>query len=142
MKIREARRGDEAIIAQLVRELAADGGETSPVDDKMVIAYLDFPESGAFVAEVDGEVVGLLTWFTRPGLFHGGRWACIDELFVREASRRQGVGDALLQAAMTTFTASGCREATVSTMPDNQAARRLYARHGLVDEALQLERHF
>jgi len=142
MVIREAGVGDDPVVARLIRELARGEGETSPVDDEAVAAYLDFPGSGAFVAEVDGAVVGVLTWFMRPGLFHGGRWACIDELFVQEQARRHGLGDALVGAAIKAFQAAGCREVSVSTMPDNEPARRLYARHGLTDESLLLERHF
>ncbi len=142
MVIREATVGDEPVVARLVRALAEGEGETSPVDDRAVATYLDFPGSGAFVAEVDGAVVGVLTWFMRPGLFHGGRWACIDELFVEEGARHQGVGDALVAGALQAFRAAGCREVTVSTMPGNHAARHLYAKHGLTDESLQLERHF
>ena len=94
------------------------------------------------VAELDGQAVGLLTWFVRPGLFHGGRLGYIDELVVREHARRKGVADALLGAVMARFAAAGCVEVSVSTMPDNEPAKALYRKHGLVDEALFLERHF
>ncbi len=33
-------------------------------------------------------------------------------------------------------------EVSVTTMPDNQGAIRFYKRHGLVDEAVFLEKHF
>jgi ribosomal protein S18 acetylase RimI-like enzyme len=61
---------------------------------------------------------------------------------VREHARRRGVADALVEAVMARFVASGCLEASVSTMPDNEAAKALYRKHGMVDEALFLECHF
>jgi ribosomal protein S18 acetylase RimI-like enzyme len=140
--VREAGRGDEAIVAELVRELARLEGETAAATPELVTEYLAFPLSGALLAELDGQVVGLLTWFVRPGLYHGGRWGYIDELLVREQARRKGVADALLEAVMTRFAAAGCVEVSVSTMPDNEPAKALYRKHGLVDEALFLERHF
>jgi ribosomal protein S18 acetylase RimI-like enzyme len=140
--VREAGRGDEAIVAELVCELARAEGETAAATPELVAAYLDFPLSGALLGELDGEPVGLLTWFVRPGLYHGGRWGYIDELFVRERARRRGVADALLEAVMVRFADAGCVEASVSTMPDNEPAKTLYRKHGLVDEALLLERHF
>ncbi len=142
VSVREAGRGDEAIVAELVHELARLEGETAAATPELVAEYLTFPLSGALLAELDGQTVGLLTWFVRPGLFHGGRWGYIDELTVREHARRRGVADALLEAVMTRFVAAGCVEASVSTMPDNEAARTLYRKHGMVDEALFLERHF
>ncbi len=86
--------------------------------------------------------MGALTYFMRPGLFHGGRWGYIDELIVTAAAQGRGVGDALVGEALRRFEAAGCREAAVSTVFGNDRAVALYRKHGLVDEALQLERHF
>jgi ribosomal protein S18 acetylase RimI-like enzyme len=140
--VRDAGRGDEAAVAELVRELARLEGEIAAATPELVAEYLAFPLSGALLAELDGVVVGLLTWFVRPGLYHGGRWGYIDEVIVREHARRRGVADALLEAAMTRFVAAGCVEVSVSAMPDNEPAKALYRKHGLADEALFLERHF
>jgi len=35
----------------------------------------------------------------------------------------------------------GCAEVSVSTMPDNVDALQFYKAHGLVDEAILLEKH-
>ena len=87
-------------------------------------------------------MVGALTYFMRPGLFHGGRWGCIDELIVT-APRAAGASATRSSAeALRRFAAAGCREAAVSTEFDNEPAAALYRKHGLVDESLQLERHF
>jgi ribosomal protein S18 acetylase RimI-like enzyme len=44
--------------------------------------------------------------------------------------------------ALRRFEAAGCREAAVSTELGNERAAALYRKHGLVDESLQLEKHF
>ncbi len=142
VRVREAVSGDEAVITELVHELARSEGELAAATPELVVQYLSFPLSGALLAELEGQVVGLLTWFARPGLFHGGRWGYIDELIVREEARGRGVADALMTAAMARFAEAGCVEVSVSTMPDNEPAKSLYRKHGLVDEALFLERHF
>jgi ribosomal protein S18 acetylase RimI-like enzyme len=140
--VREATPADAARVAELVRELGTAEGDQSPVDDAGVLAYLAYPGSGILVAELGDRVVGALTWFTRPGLYHGGPWGYVDELIVTAQARGGGVGDALLSEVMDRFGAAGCREVSVSTMPDNEPAKALYRKHGLVDEALLLERHF
>jgi ribosomal protein S18 acetylase RimI-like enzyme len=140
--VRDAGSGDEEVITELVLELARLEGEAGATTPQLAAEYLAFPLSGALLAELDGRVAGLLTWFVRPGLFHGGPWGCIDELIVRQQARGHGVGDALLAEAMRRFEAAGCREVSVSTMPDNEPAKALYRKHGMVDEGLLLERHF
>jgi ribosomal-protein-alanine N-acetyltransferase len=66
----------------------------------------------------------------------------IEELVVRGGSRGRGVGSALLTEVVARLVEIGCTEASVTVMPDNEAAQRLYRRHGFVDEAVFLERHF
>ena len=78
----------------------------------------------------------------RPGLFHGGHWGYVDELIVTATDQGKGIGDALMTAVMSRFEAAGCVEVAVSTVFGNDRAAALYRKHGLVDEALQLEKHF
>jgi ribosomal protein S18 acetylase RimI-like enzyme len=140
--VRDARPDEAALVAELIHELARIEDVESDVTAQQVRAYRRRADSGILVAELGGRVVGALTWFVRPGLFHGGRWGCIDELIVTAPARGTGVGDALVGEVLRRFGAAGCREATVSTALDNGPATALYRKHGLVDEALQLERHF
>ncbi len=56
--------------------------------------------------------------------------------------RSRGVGDALPAAALRRFEAAGCKEAAVATVSGNDRAAALYRKHGMVDEALQLDKHF
>ena len=140
--VRDARAAEAARVAELIRELAMGEKVESGVTAEEVLAYQRYADSGVIVAELDGQLVGALTYFMRPGLFHGGRWGYIDELIVTAAAQGKGVGDALVAEALRRFAAAGCREAAVSTVFGNDRAAALYRKHGLVDEALQLEKHF
>ena len=140
--IRDAQPADTPVIVELIRELARTEDVDSGVTPELVADYEARDDSGILVAELGGAVVGLLSWFVRPGLFHGGHWGYIDELVVTAAARGQGIGDALMSAAMGRFAAAGCVEVAVSTVFGNDRAAALYRKHGLVDEALQLEKHF
>jgi ribosomal protein S18 acetylase RimI-like enzyme len=142
LTVRDARPDEAALVAGLIHELARVENVDSDVTAHQVRTYQRRSDSGILVAAFDDRLVGALTWFVRPGLFHGGRWGCIDELIVTAPARGKGVGDALVAEVVRRFAAAGCREATVSTELDNERAAALYRKHGLVDESLQLERHF
>ena len=68
------------------------------------------------------------------------REAATESLGSTEASDTT-IGSALVLRAIEHARARGSAELSVSTMPDNAAALRLYRRHGLTDEAVLLERH-
>jgi GNAT superfamily N-acetyltransferase len=140
--VRDARDDEAEAVADLVRELAEGEAVESGVDAAQVLAYRDHPGSGVLVAELDGRPAGALTYFMRPGLFHGGSWGYVDELIVTASARGRGVGEALLVEALGRFQAAGCAEAAVSTTFGNDPAIALYRKHGFADDALFLERHF
>ena len=97
LTIRDARADEAAPVAELIHELARIENVTSDVTAEQVRAYQERGDSGILVAELDGRLVGALTWFVRPGLFHGGTWGCIDELIVTASAQGKGVGDALVE---------------------------------------------
>jgi GNAT superfamily N-acetyltransferase len=140
--VRDAQPGEAAPVAKLIHELALIEDVESDVTAKHVRAYQEHGDSGILVADLGGRLVGTLTYFMRPELFHPGYWGCIDELIVTASAQGRGVGDALVTEALRRFVALGCREATVSTGLGNDRAAALYRKHGLVDESLQLEKHF
>jgi GNAT superfamily N-acetyltransferase len=100
--IRDAVRADLPEILALVRELAEYEREPDAVvfDPAEFEQHVFGPDAVASVllAEVDGEVAGMAlyfrtfsTWLGRPGLW-------LEDLFVRPAYRRQGIGAELLVA--------------------------------------------
>jgi GNAT superfamily N-acetyltransferase len=140
--IRNATRDDYAAIVHLIRQMAEDAGDKTWLTEGYVESYLSFPGSGALLAEEESRVVGLLTYHIRPGLYHAANCCLIDELVVDRPVRRRGIGSALLGQLLQEQEQTGCAEVGVSCMPGNERAIRLYRRHGLVDEAMLLERHF
>jgi len=140
--IRQAGVGDGPAIAEMIQELAAASGEVSPVTAAYAEDYLRVAHSQVLLAEEAGQPVGLLTHSVRPNLYHAGPSAMIEELVVRAGQRGRGVGSALITELLARLVQMGCTEASVTVMPDNEAAQRLYRRHGFVDEAVFLERHF
>jgi ribosomal protein S18 acetylase RimI-like enzyme len=140
--VRDAQPGDAPHAVRLIAELARTCGEDSPITERYVNQYLSCSGNGILLAEVEGQVVGLLSYSVRPNLYHAASVGLIEELIVGEDVRGGGVGSALLSEILRLLESMGCAEVSVSTLPDNKDAQRFYRSHGLVDEAVSLEKHF
>ena len=100
LTIRSACRDDSALIFTLVRELADYEkltDEVAATEDQIADA-LFAPEPRLFcdVAEWDGEPAGFAVWFLNFSTFRGRHGLYLEDIFVRPAYRRRGVGKALL----------------------------------------------
>ncbi len=140
VKIRLATPTDLPDLLELVAEYcAADNHEldiTVATAGLMSLLESDPDRYGVvLIAELDeppGASVGYAVLAWGWSIEIGGREAVLDELYVR--SRGVGIGSALLRAAEAT-----CREHEVlrvflETEAPNEAARRLYTRHGFDTE--------
>ncbi|MCC2672015.1 MAG: family N-acetyltransferase [Armatimonadetes bacterium] len=88
------------------------------------------PLAGVLLAELEGEVVGFASYFStfssflaRPGLW-------LDDLYVDEPVRSQGVGRALLAHLARLAQERGCGRLEWSAARDNDRGLAFYRRHG------------
>ncbi len=100
---------------------------------------LSYPDSRAFVAERDGEVMGFVCVSERAH-FTGEVDAYIGELVVSKAAEGAGVGRALVAAAEDWGRARGRKRVVVDTGAANIAARRFYAALGFDEEDVTVSR--
>ncbi|MDR3572758.1 MAG: GNAT family N-acetyltransferase [Anaerolineaceae bacterium] len=142
MLIRAAKSDDSQEIVRLTQELAAKMGETTPITAHYIGVALNCPGFGILLAEEAGRVIGLLSYSIRPSLFHAANSGLIEDLVVDGNFRGNLVGSTLLEEYMSLMQSNGCVEVSVTTMADNMDAVRFYKSHGLVDEAVFLEKHF
>lgn len=142
LTIRHASPGDEPAILQLVQELALALGERSSADERYVRRYLAFPDTVVLLAADDRDVVGLLSYCTRPGLLHAGDSGEIQALVVLPERRGEGIGAKLLRTAMRLMQEAGCVEISASLAADDQRAQRVYFDCGLTDASLRLAKRF
>jgi GNAT superfamily N-acetyltransferase len=140
--IRHAGPGDEAAVVRLVREMAKEDDEISPIDEHYVRHFLASPVSGALLAHDGDAAVGLLSYAIVPGLFHTADSGLIELLLVTGARRGEGIGRRLVETALRVFEEAGCAEASVSTGAENETAQKLYADAGLSEASVLLETHF
>lgn len=89
--------------------------------DERVVGFVMFEvESGAFEQDVD------------RGLIHN--------VYVEPAARNEGVGSALLAAAEERLAAAGVDVVAIEALAGNEAAARLYRRHGYEPHRIEFER--
>ncbi len=139
--VRPAIIADEPAIVRLISQMRALEGLSAELPQGGVASYLALDDTHLLLAEKDGEVVGLVSIAAVRDLFHCAENGFVQELIVDDAYRRQGVGAALLDAAIEWAQARGCVEVCLVTGEGNVAARALYESRGLTTEGVYLERH-
>ena len=143
VRVRPARLDDVDAILELFVAVVDEGrwlGTQPPVDraaqHERFVEHLDGTARGAAVVAVAGdEVVGHarvdLTPYNVAGL----------GMMVAAPWRGRGVGSALVEAIIEASRELGAHKIALQVWPHNVAARRLYRRHGFVEEGV-LRRHY
>ncbi|MEJ3404030.1 GNAT family N-acetyltransferase [Rathayibacter sp. YIM 133350] len=92
-----------------------------------------------FVAEEDGQLVGLAHVREYPRTLEGDRALFLDDLFVAPDARSHGVGAALIEKAREVARERGLRTVTWITAADNDTAQKLYDQVGARTEWVTYE---
>jgi ribosomal protein S18 acetylase RimI-like enzyme len=135
--IRRARREDVGIIVAM---LADDplGSARERIEQPLPASYFRAFEAlehdqniRLVVAEQSGVVVGCLQLCILPGLSsQGASRALIEDVRVASQSRSRGVGEQMVQWAMTEARAAGCKLVELLTHNTRTDAQRFYKRLG------------
>jgi GNAT superfamily N-acetyltransferase len=137
VNVRRARPGDASHVLALVEQLGYAPDHRG--FDETFAQVVRHPEAAVFVAVEGLRLIGYLAVSQRPQIRLGGRAACIDELVVDERRRGEGVGTALLDAAIQYARGLGCKRVDLHTNRARQSYQRgFYVSHGFteVDSAL------
>jgi ribosomal protein S18 acetylase RimI-like enzyme len=135
--IRRARRDD---IGAIVRMLADDalGGPRERIEDPLPDCYFKAfetvdrdPNIQLVVAEEGGVVVGCLQLCILPGISsQGASRGLIEDVRVASDRRSRGIGERLVQWAVTEARARGCKLVELLTHHTRVDAQRFYERLG------------
>ena len=140
--IRHAGPGDELDIINLIQELSLDIHTRSTASEHSVRRFFASPDATILLA-VDGRVaLGMLSYTTRPSLFHAGTAGEIETLVVLTDRRGEGIGKKLLRAGMRLMEDADCVTISVGVEADNQRAQNLYFDAGLASAQVRLERRY
>jgi GNAT superfamily N-acetyltransferase len=136
VRIRLARPADEDLLLTLTQEFYSV--EHLPYDREVARRALqelwDHPEFGrVYLIQSEASVAGYLVLTFGFSLEFHGRDALLDEFYVREAHRGQGLGTASLKRVEEVCRAEGIHALHLEVDHANERAKRLYHRMGYQD---------
>jgi len=136
LTIRPARPGDEALIATLVKELAAyerlaDQAVATPAALAAAL-FGPSPTAHALIAEAEGQPAGFCLYFYSFSTFIGRPGIYVEDVFVRPEFRRRGFGRAFFHYLARKAVAEGCGRMEWAVLDWNEPAIRFYAALGAV----------
>lgn len=130
LNIRPATRADATLIASLVRELAdyeklLHEARATPADFLRELES-DQPVIHVLIAEWNGSPCGFALYFFNFSTFVGRPGLYLEDLFVRPAQRKHGIGRALLRALARIASQRGCGRMEWAVLDWNEPALRFY----------------
>ena len=138
--VRPVEAGDCAAIADIYNEAIAEGRstfETEPRSAADIAGWLDAPGPPLLTATSGAAVAGwgrLSPYSTRAcyaGIAEGS-------VYVRANARGHGIGGALASALVAEAASTGLHKVVGKLFTDNEASRRLVARHGFREVGVHL----
>jgi diamine N-acetyltransferase len=128
--IRPARRADLELVHALVGELAAyeklGHDVTATRADLAAALFCAEPKVTCEIAEFGGQPAGLMIWFYTFSTFRGRHGIWLEDLYVRQAFRRKGIGKALIAALAARCDAEGLARLEWSVLDWNEPAIIFY----------------
>ena len=107
------------------------GNESSPEAPRAFInERFRLNDSVISVAEIDGEVVGFTQLLPKISTSSMSVNWILNDLYVDEESRREGVASALIDDAISFAKTAGAKKLTLIIATDNDASIKLYESHG------------
>jgi GNAT superfamily N-acetyltransferase len=118
-------------VARLLHDFNTEFSEPVPEVDVLADRVARFIERGeaTFLLAGDGPE-GVAEIRFRPSIMTGALDAYLEELYVAPSKRGQGLGRALLEAAMDVARSEGATRMELGTSEDDTAARALYESAG------------
>lgn len=133
MRIRPAHTTDADAVNELLEQLgyAQDGTATTAT---RIQTWGDDTLSAAYVADADGNLLGLVAVHICPFFQLAGSSGRIMALVVSDHARGQGIGGELVAAAESFAASQGCVRMEVTSADRRQDAHAFYRRRGYLDQ--------
>jgi ribosomal protein S18 acetylase RimI-like enzyme len=140
MNIRTAERDNQIDLTQLAHLNALFNGASDTAEQ--LASRLADPccVETPILAEISGRIVGFAALRVVPCVFYSEAHAELTELYVEDAYRHQGVGQALVAYAERLAIEKGAQTMVILTDFENRAAQSLYRKMGYNNEDLVLSK--
>ena len=126
-KIRRAEIDDATDVAQLLHDFNTEYDDPTPSVPVLAERIGELLTEEEIVVLLAGDPpVGIALFRTRPSLWSSAADVYLEELYVVPGQRGQGIGRALLEAAIDAARAAGADHFELTTGEDDTAARALY----------------
>ena len=133
MIIRKATKNDMPSVLELIQELAIFEKEPDAVvvtvDDLVRDGFSENPLFQCFVAEVDGEIIGMALYYYRFSTWKG-KTIHLEDLIVKESKRGTGAGFALYKEIIKQGKAENVRRIEWNVLDWNTPAIDFYEKSG------------
>jgi GNAT superfamily N-acetyltransferase len=128
-RIRPARGADAEAVNELLVQLgyAQDGQAATAA---RIQSWADDPAGAVYVADADGDLLGVIAVHISPFFEREGAWGRIVALVVADRARGQGVGSQLVAAAESFAASRGCVRMEVTSADRRLDAHRFYQGRG------------
>jgi GNAT superfamily N-acetyltransferase len=137
MNIRKAQRGDEVKIMDLIHALAAYEKAPNEVINTAANLHNDLFEKSichAFVAEMDGEIVGFALYYFAYSTWKG-QCLYLEDLFVQPTFRQHGIGKQLFDAVVSAAKSKNVKRMDWQVLAWNEPALAFYKKQAaLLDD--------
>ena len=132
--IRRATPDDAGAVGRMLHDFNTEFGDDTPGPEAMAVRVRELLAGGDTEVLVGGEGPdGLAVMRFRPSLWTRGIECYLAELYVVPQRRRQGLGLALMEAAMDLARGRGADHMDLGTSVDDVGARALYERLGFTN---------
>jgi ribosomal protein S18 acetylase RimI-like enzyme len=132
--VRRATADDAADVARLLHDFNSEFEDETPGVEFLTRRVRELTEAGEITVLLAGEGPdGLAQLRFRPQVFRDSLEAYLQELYVVPDRRGEGIGRALLEAAMETAREAGATFIDLGTSEDDVAARALYESAGFTN---------
>jgi ribosomal protein S18 acetylase RimI-like enzyme len=132
--VREATNEDIDVIYNLIVAIASHQNQehfiTTDKRELLRAGFSESPDFGVFLAEVDGQIAGYLSYTWNYSIWLGSHYMNIDDVFVREEFRNRKVGEALMLKARELCQNKGLSRIRWEVQKDNHRAIKFYQQLG------------
>jgi GNAT superfamily N-acetyltransferase len=132
--VRRATPGDAPQVARLLHDFQGEYDEPSPGVETLEERYEELIRNKEMIVLLVGDGPdGFAQLRFRPWVYSAALHSYLEELYVVPDLRGNGLGRALLEAAMDTARGEGAEQMELGTSEDDVAARKLYESAGFIN---------